>query len=281
MKISIKIVCIAFGTVLLNGCSKEEIPYYYTENNAIRFEGSAKKGYDEDTETLYKSYSFAKNPLDEYAIYDIPLYLIGNAMDKDVSVSYVIDTDQTDAPEGSYEIEEAMIPANSYTGYIRVKIYNPSGEDTYNLHLTLRSSTGLDLGPSEYLQASLAWNNTLPAPASSNYYRTYNMLIKGTSNFASSSLSCYSPNALKTIVAAFGWNDWDDQSAHPEFSMYPSTYFGYPYLPHYALVYSEGTYTSFAAKLGEYIENYNATHDTPLLHDAGALIGEPIEARKY
>ncbi len=281
MKASIKIVYIAFWTVLLSGCSKEEIPYYNTANNAIRFESASTKGYDGSTETLYQNYSFAKNPLDEYAIYDIPLYLIGNAMDKDVPVSYVIDTDQTEAPEGSYEIEEAMIPANSYTGYIRVRIHNPSGEDTYNLHLTLHASAGLDLGPSEYLQASLAWNNTLLAPASSNYSRTYNMLIKGTSSFVSTSLSCYSPNALKTIVAAFGWNDWDDQFAHPEFSMYSSRYFGYPYLPHYVLVYAEGTYTSFAAKLGEYIENYNATHDTPLVHDAGALIGEPIEARKY
>ena len=34
-------------------------------------------------------------------------------------------------------------------------------------------------------------------------------------------------------------------------------------------------------QLGKYIEEYNSTHDTPLLHDAGTLLGQPIEARKY
>ena len=31
----------------------------------------------------------------------------------------------------------------------------------------------------------------------------------------------------------------------------------------------------------KYIEEYNSTHDTPLLRDAGTLLGQPIEARKY
>ena len=53
------------------------------------------------------------------------------------------------------------------------------------------------------------------------------------------------------------------------------------YLPDYRLLIAETSYSSFAAQLGEYLEEYNATHDEPLLHDAGALIGQPIEARVY
>jgi hypothetical protein len=110
------------------------------------------------------------------------------------------------------------------------------------------------------------------------------MLIQSPLSFSSPSISYYSPNALKTIIAAFNWNDWDNPDAHPEYPAAYKRYFtqaNYKYLPHYILLNIEQSYSSFATQLGKYIEEYNSTHGTPLLHDAGTLLGQPIEARKY
>lgn len=266
--------------VCASSCSKDEIPYYNSLNDAVGFNKESSNGYDISTKTLYRSYSFVEHPLDESTLYDIPLTLIGNISDKDRKVSYAVNKEKTTAPNTSYEIQEAIIPANSYTGHIRVKIYNPSDDSTFELNLILQKSSDLALGPVEYQNASLSWNNVIPAPTSRYNIITYNMLIQGTSSFSSTSLSYYSPNALKTIVAAFGWNNWNDKSAYPQYA-YPISYFAYAYLPDYRILYAEGTYSSFAAKLEDYIDDYNATHDEPLLHDAGALSGKPIQARKY
>ena len=89
------------------------------------------------------------------------------------------------------------------------------------------------------------------------------MLIQSPLSFSSSSISYYSPNALKTIIAAFNWNDWDNPDAHPEYPAAYKRYFtqaNYKYLPHYILLNVEQSYSSFATQLGKYIEEYNSTH---------------------
>lgn len=281
MKTSKYIIAIALACVLAS-CGDSDIPYYDSEANAVRFSSNAVDGYSSGT--LYQNYSFAGNPLDEYATVDLPLVLVGNTADHDRAVSVSVDTENSTAEQGSYAIEESVIPADSIYGYVRLKLYNVTGDSTFVLQLKLNASDELKLGPSSYLTAQVSWNNSLPAPANSYTRRTYNMLIKGTSAFASTSTSYYSPNALKVIVAALGWDDWDDPDAHPEYASAYKRYFtqaNYKYLPNYMLIYIDGTYTYYASKVGEYIEQYNSTHDTPLLHDAGILEGQPIEARQY
>ena len=81
------------------------------------------------------------------------------------------------------------------------------------------------------------------------------MLIQSPLSFSSSSISYYSPNALKTIIAAFNWNDWDNPDAHPEYPAAYKRYFtqaNYKYLPHYILLNVEQSYSSFATQLGKY-----------------------------
>lgn len=179
---------------------------------------------------------------------------------------------------------EGIIPANHNEGYIRIKLYNVTGDKTYELRISIQSSDELEKGPSLYLNAALSWSNSIPTPPNTYTRITYNMLIQSPLSFSSSSISYYSPNALKTIIAAFNWNDWDNPDAHPEYPAAYKRYFtqaNYKYLPHYILLNVEQSYSSFATQLGKYIEEYNSTHDTPLLHDAGTLLGQPIEARKY
>lgn len=267
---------------LFSSCGNETIPFYNDANNAVRFSYNQNDGYNAGI--LYRNFSFVSNPLDEYIIYEIPVILIGNAIEKDRVVNYTIDTENSTATEGSYELMEGIIPANQSKGYIRIKLHNVTKDDTYELRIVIQSSNDLAKGPASYIKAALSWNNSIPAPPNSYTIRTYNMLIKSTLSFSSTSLSNYSPNALKTIIAAFGWDDWDNPDAHPEYPAGYKRYFtqaNYKYLPHFSLLNIEQSYPSFASQLGKYIEEYNSTHDTPLLHDAGTLLGKPIEARKY
>ena len=96
-------------------CENEAIPYYNSENDAVRFSNKNSDGYGGDG-IVYQSYSFVSNPLDEYVIYDIPVILIGNTSDKDRTVNYTLDTEKSTATEGSYELMEGIIPANHNEG---------------------------------------------------------------------------------------------------------------------------------------------------------------------
>lgn len=78
-------------------------------------------------------------------------------MIKDRTVNYTIDTEKSTATEGSYELMEGIIPANHNEGYIRIKLYNVTGDKTYELRISIQSSDELEKGPSLYLNAALSW----------------------------------------------------------------------------------------------------------------------------
>lgn len=270
--------------VLVSGCEKSEIPYYDSTHDAIRFpvsslSSSETKGYDSSTGLFHAGYSFIEDPFAEYTIYDVPLILVGNQAGYDRKINCSIDTGRSFAPTGSYEIIESVVPADSHTGYIRMKLYNAEelGEKVYELYVTLRESDGLSLAPEKYTSAVISWSNMIPAPALSTQIMTYNHLIASPAGYTSSSIAYYSPNALKAIVDALGWNDWDDYDVHG--TKYNSN--GYKYLPR-VTVLPPNAYKSYAIKLGIYIKAYNEAHpDAPLVHNAGELKGQPVEARSY
>ena len=95
------------------------------------------------------------------------------------------------------------------------------------------------------------------------------------------SKACYSPNAMKAIVAATGWNDWDDVSVHGSQANVLAAYKNYKYLPNYAWIYIDNSYLGYQAKLNDWLQEYKEKNGTPLLHDAGSLKGKPVEARGY
>lgn len=286
-----KKILIKFGALMMlllvtSSCKTDDISFYNEEYNAVRFPVSTiatwePTGYQSGM--FYAAYSFIETPFLEYDTYDIPVMLIGNASTHERTVAYRVDEEKTTAPAGSYQILEAVIPPDTTVGYIRVQINNAEelNDSTYELYLTLRESDQLSLGPNEYINAVLSWNNAIPMPSNSNHVRTYNMLINSSLNFVSTSNANYSPSALKAIVAALGWTDWDDQQKHG--SKYnPPSVGSYKYLPRYSMIYNDSSYKSYALKLANYIKAYNeANSDAPLRHDAGGLKGQLIEARVY
>lgn len=288
IKYLLSTVLYALSTMCITSCEKSDISYYNEESAAVRFPvhnsnfPDKQLGYNELDETFYISYSFldAGTSDEGSTIYNIPVTLIGNVSSNARSINYIIDSKTSTAPKESYEIIEAVIPANEYTGHIRIKLYNTEELEntTYILTLSLTGSNDLSAGPKEYITSQLSWNNQIPSPPNTGYTRTYNMLIAGEANYLSTSNNSYSNKALRVIVDALDWTNWNDPNAHSGF--YNTD--GYKYLPKYSFIYNDNSYQAYSAKIGEYIKKYNAEHpNDPLVHDGGKNIGKPIQSRYH
>ena len=283
MKSRIYILMLPLAALFATGCEKEEISYYDSTHNGVRFDNrniSYSGGFTTSREEGYfRSESFIQNMDAEYMDVDMELVVTGYPVSYDRTVGYRIDTTTT-APDGSYEILASMIPANESKGYIRVRIQNREElqEKDYSLVLTL--TDGGDLPPSSKLVAdargTLTWSAQIPFPTVSNYVRTYNLLILGVSSGVSTSTQVLSSNAMMAIVNALDWDDWDDQEIHG--SSYNRD--GYPYLPKYSLIYTNNQYLAYQAKLAEWLDDYEVKHGERLLHNGGAKAGDPITVRK-
>lgn len=285
---SMMLTAMAFTAV---SCSTDEIDTFMVEENAIRFPGvtggangdTYYGGYSSAERAYYGSYSFIENPTADWTEYLIPLNVIGTVSEKDRTVNVQVVAEGTTAPQDAYEIVDAVIPAGEREGFIRINIANTAEllETSYLLKLTLQESADFKLGPKEYLNAILMWNNILPAPTNNNLKRSYNMLIAGEANFISTSLNSYSTSAHLAIVDALGWDDWGDATVHGSQANPVTMDNAYNYLPRYTWIYMGDLYKAYAKKLDDYLKAYEAEHGTPLLHDGGKLIGQPVQARKF
>ncbi|MBO5601825.1 MAG: DUF4843 domain-containing protein [Prevotella sp.] len=288
-----KLLYLSLLLLVVVGCSKDDVDVYDEENAAVRFVTSGTSwprvelemggiSYSSNEWLLYNNFTFLDDPMATQHDYDIPLVLIGKTSSRDRKVGYSIEPETT-APEGSYEIVEAVIPADSLYGHIRVRVFNVEelSDSTYELRIRLTSSEDLAAGPKQYITDHFSWNNQITAPSNNNHIRTYNMLVAGMASFISTSMACYSPNALRAIVAATGWDDWDDYDVHGTQYNNATTYKSYKYLPRYSWIYSDQSYMGYAAKLRDWLKSYEEKNGSPLLHDAGNLKGKPVEARSY
>lgn len=276
-------------------CETDEIPTYDAAYDAVRFTGivGGNRGQGDPDGALFTSsdscsrytYSFIDTPLADSYDFELPVYLIGNPSSKDRTVGYEVDPELTNAPDGTYEILSATIPAGAVVGAIRIRLQNVvPDEESYAIALRLKPSDELMVGNAKYLKTILSWNNSIPWPSHVQHIATYNSLILGMTSPTSTSNQCVSSNALKAIVAATGWNDWDDRSVHGAYYNNPTTYKGYKYLPRYAVLSAMmgNAQMAYALVIAEYLEQYKAEHGgQPLLHDAGAKKGQPVTARTY
>jgi len=256
----------AAGVILLiAGCRQSEIGYYNPADNAVRFPGLI-------SDTLYRNYSnnlfslwfsfLSGNPMDEYADIEVPVIHMGIPPVNDIPVNVTVVQDENNAATGQYELLGGKIPAGATKGAVLLRVFNDGVLDsiTRQLHLIINATTDYKCGPDDMINAVVYWNNTVTAPATTNAIRTYNFMIQSSLAYTSTSLANYSPRAHKVILAATGWQE----------------------LPSYTVIYAGNLYLGYARMVDAYITDYNAAHpDDPLIHDAGGLIGTPIQARKY
>lgn len=274
-------------SAMVVSCGDSSIPVYNEQYNAVRFAGvipDPDSGNNESGITYY-NFSFVEEPGAETHLFEIPVYVTGKGMPEDTKVGYEIDTDNTNAPDGSYEILSASIPQGECKGSIVVRLIKTpelEGEVTYTLALRLVASDELMLGDSRYVNSRMTWSNNLPFPNHNNLVRSYNMLIAGMPVATSTSKNAMSTNGLMAIVGALGWDDWDDPDAHPGLRVNNSETYGYyKYLPQYSMIYLNSVYIVYSRQVGEWLENYEKEHGAPLLHNGGVLEGQPVRARYY
>lgn len=272
--------------MMMASCGDSSIPAYNDEYTAVRFAGvTPDPDYGNNTGgvTLY-NFSFVDEPGADSYVYQIPVYLTGKNLAKDTKVSYQIDAEHTTAPAGAYEIVDASIPAGERNGFISVRLVKTpelEGETAYTLALQLVPSSELMVGDSRYLNSRLSWSNNLPLPTHRNHVYSYNFLMDGAPSYMSTSSAYMSTNGLLAIVAALGWDDWDDPEAHPGQYNNATTYYSYKYLPRYSYIYLNNVFMVYSRMVGEWLEQYEQEHGAPLLHNGGALEGQPVRARYY
>lgn len=281
--------------LMLTSCSKDDIDTYSTEYDTVRFASTGGSllskvtghGYEMDSisgtyysdSVFYSTFSFIDYPDSDAVNYDFPVMLVGKTADYDRTVNYEVDNV---GGAKDYEVVQAVIPANSTHGYIRLRLNlnEELSDSTYEINFHLLPSKDFITPPPAYSHANFLWNNQIPLPQSSNLRRTYNMLIQSPINYLATSNRYISPNAMRAIVAALGWNDWDDAVKHGSKANGASAGY-YKYLPQYRWLYADNSYQGYAAIIGRWLDDYEKTHGHPLLHDAGVLRGQPVQARSY
>lgn len=270
------------------GCKKSEIPLYDNQYDAVRYawqeEGNKEeKGIDLDMQIFRASYSFISTPDAESYDYQLPVELIGHIADKDRVVAYKVDKEKTTAPDGSYEILGAHIPAGKRSGKLTVKLKNSDAlrSEDYRLYIQLVKSDDLEAGPRVANMAELLWTRRVLPPTFPIFFRTYNALINSRLSWNSQEKDCFSFKALEVIVQALDWTDWGDTKKHGNKGNGPR-YNNYNYLPRPDVIVSGDFHKGYALKLKAYIDQYNEKHpNDPLIHDGGELEGKPIEVRNY
>lgn len=314
MKTQINKLLFAIGLSIVAGaCGKENIPTYDNTYNAIRFLDldEIAKFFDREeidrqdqtfnyygNDSLFQTtYSFISDPMASSKEMFMPVIVTGKAADYDRKIAYRVIEEKTTAPTDSYEITGAVIPAGALYGFLRVNVKNAPelADQSYLLQIKLQASDEMMLGPEDLLKGQFSWNADLPPiPMNANYTASFNLLIQSPVASTSTTAAYYNISAHKVILAATGWDFWDDRTkamkkyGTPGAIGYYATY-KYPYMPRRNFL-MQGDYNKvFAAKIADYIEAYNKEHpEAPLLHDAGIdpdkpnpLAGQPIEARKY
>ncbi|MBR8729857.1 hypothetical protein IX332_001181 [Porphyromonas levii] len=280
-------LCILFLlTFSISSCKKSEIPEFNKAYASVRFpikshDNKEPEGYNDGDKMFVVSHSFVATPDSPYTHVDIPVMLVGPTEDRDRTIPVEVLKDETSATAKEYEIVSAIIKSKEYQGKIRVKLINTPRlkEEDLKIRLKLGSNDFFSGSVRNFGDAVVYFGTKVPTPTYIEHIYTYNKLIKGDDNAYSTSLEYYSPEAMKVIVKALGWTDWDSKEKHG--NDYNSDKYGkYKYLPRYGYISENNRALAIVKILNEYIQEYNKKHpNAPLVHDAGKLKGKKIEAR--
>ncbi|MDR2130169.1 MAG: DUF4843 domain-containing protein [Odoribacteraceae bacterium] len=254
----------------VGSCEKDELTRYEEANHAVVFPGLGDAlqypGYNQDGSGTYLvTFSFLSVAVGTpSAVATLPVRVVGVAAPHDREVGVKILETGTTAAADQYRFVKAVIPANETYGTIEIEVDYADDLTTEErvICLELVSSDDLTVGPREYAKGKLVWHCKLLRPATSATIRTYNHLIAGeayrtTSSFARNT---YSSAAHRLILTVTGWETLPSYSAAPYY-----VYTNYP---------------AYRKKIQDYLDAWNAAHPgDPLVHDGGALVGQPIAVR--
>ena len=167
--------------LLLAGCEQQDILRYDPERAAIEFA---------NTESTF---SFRMQEATEVVV-SIPLNIVGYPSSVERRATFTVLADSTTASPNQYEILDAIVPADSYQGTLRILVRNNQGDDFEDVKIWLLAAAGADF---------------IPGTVSNNYYilKLTNRLVKPTwwsTAVAASYLGSYSAAYYTFIIETTG-----------------------------------------------------------------------------
>lgn len=225
------------GLLLATGCDQQGLTSYDTQFSGINFSADS------------TSYSFLGNAEDSH-IEEIDVMIVGTSADRDRSFNVeVIQDELTTAGESDYEILGGIVEAGSFSGVLRIRLYNSEKleEETVSLHLQLTDSEDFEIGVAEANRFVLKWTDQVIIP-DWTYFRFF---------FTAQPSSA----AYRAIVESTGLTEFSLQD--------------------YLAVGPDGA-EALGRVFGDYVKEYNLQNpDNPMRHDDGPLEGELIEPIHY
>ncbi|MDR1720736.1 MAG: DUF4843 domain-containing protein [Dysgonamonadaceae bacterium] len=190
--------------------------------------------------------SFIMIPDEEKMITSIRVKVMGDTVSYDRPFKVeVVPGDGTTASESQYRIIDAVVPAGEWFGSVRIEVANPAkltGVPSL-LAVTLKIVENENFTPGgfmDFLQVKLTWTADYAKPRTWREMRFF-------------FCSYYSTNVYKAIIESCGITEFDYYQANPET--------GYQYDQYEGFVLGK--------KFGDWVRNYNATHDDVYRHDDG------------
>lgn len=225
------------GVMLVIGCEQQGLTSFDTDYTGINFPSDS------------TNYSFLGNSEGEH-IKEIEVMILGTSSDMDRTFNVeVINDELTTADESEYEIIEGVVDAGSFSGVLRVRLFNSErlSEETASIHLRLTDSDHFKTGTVEANSFVLKWTDQVIIPAWT-FYRFFFTAQPSTA-------------AYRAIVESTGVTQFTLQD--------------------YLAVGPAGA-EAIGRVFGDYVKEHNLQNpDNPLRHDDGPLAGELIEPIYY
>lgn len=272
------------GAAVAGGCSKDEIEPYAADASSVYFT------------TNNVEHSFLDTPDAESCDIEVPVSILGPAVDYDRAIAYEIDPELTTAPDDKYEITSAVVEAGALSGAIRVRIYNDAAlEDArYTVAFRMLSNEFFENRVSDvsmtaqklmfYQTASLTWDDQITRPEWLLYRNTMRY-ITYTALYADEEGNIYGQQAAdgsRTMLSSkYVSNGVYSKTFYRIIrEIWPAKINNYGYYgtdaettAQYPLFYPGATYFSVLIhQLQQYVYEYNQTHDEPLCHSDDAAI---------
>ena len=235
------------GSIMVSGlfmaCADEEVEFYSAENGALDFA------------TLRVEYSYARETEKGDRVLQVPVNVVGPAVDYDRKVSFRVVTDSCqNVSDGDYSIADTcVVKAGELTANIDVQVhYTEDLADTSKLlTLQLLENEYFGIGLPASNMADVYWTDLLVRPHLA-IWRTWWQFFSQT----------YSRKFHEVIIEALGEEmeiyylySTTDINEHPEF----------------VRITNQAWWYAANRKLREYVAAYDAAHpDAPLMHSDDA-----------
>jgi hypothetical protein len=234
-----KIIASAAMLILVAGCEQEDILRYDPSRAATAFRNTS------------SVHTFALNRGLPDMMVEIPFNIEGYTAPYERTAVFGVQADNTTATNVHYEILDATVPADSWTGTLRVKLFNHPSLNDGDVVVTLQTADGGDFvaGTANYESHALTISNRLQRP------------VEWTVWVARNRLGTYSTAYYAFIIEATGYERFAINTTIPGI---------------YDTPWTSGFVADFLILITKKLNERNDEAGSMLLHDDGPAEGLPV-----